>query len=204
MSSSLSLYNLSTAAASRIWVSHSPVLVKANKYSILLEILKESGEYEGQLEVVMMLRDMVVRGAVVGLLADIVKLILNYVAFQLGFTNVVFWQIAAARLLQKGQLQSPAALFVGAVVDLTTAAALGTVFLWVVDNVFGRRVMLFKGIAFGLLTWLSLLGSLGSTLEQKLPQSLSGIIVTIFAHAAFGLALAYFAQLIDVPERENR
>lgn len=148
-------------------------------------------------------RDVLIRGTILGLLADIIKLLVNYVAFLFGFTNAVFWQLAAAHMLQKGQLQSPAALFIGAVVDLITAGALGTAFLWLIDHVVGRQALIFKGLAFGMLSWLGLFGTLATTLENKLPQSPAGVIVTIVAHAFFGIALALLARMVDVSDTES-
>jgi len=143
------------------------------------------------------LNDMVIRGALIGLLADAVKLLVNLTAYLLGFTNVVFWRIAASYLLQASQLHSPAALIVGAVIDVITSAALGVAFVWLTNHFIGRQRLAIKGVGFGLLTWLVLLGSLGPTLERKLPQSISGWIVTFVAHTVFGLAIAYFSRLID-------
>ncbi|MGE5530437.1 MAG: hypothetical protein ACM3X6_15020 [Patescibacteria group bacterium] len=38
-----------------------------------------------------MIKDWVAAGALIGLLADLVKLGLNYLAFRLGFAGAIFW-----------------------------------------------------------------------------------------------------------------
>ncbi len=48
-----------------------------------------------------MLKDKIVIGITIGLLADAVKLTFNYLSFRLNFTPVVFWQIVAATGLAK-------------------------------------------------------------------------------------------------------
>ncbi|HHT26784.1 MAG TPA: hypothetical protein GXZ82_06015 [Firmicutes bacterium] len=146
--------------------------------------------------------DFLIRGAVVGLLADAVKLLVNYIAYSLGYTQVVFWRITAAHMLQQGQLHTPAALLIGAVVDLFAAGGLGIIFLWLINRVFDKKLLVLKGFVFGMLVWLGLFGLLATVLEQKLPQSISGILVTLVAHAVFGIALACFARIVDGNERE--
>ena len=142
-----------------------------------------------------MLKDRLIVGALVGLLADAVKLAANYLAFLLGYTNVVFWQITAARFLNKGDLLKPVALLVGAVADLTVTSVLGVVFLYLIDKT-GKNYLWIKGIGFGLAVWVGLFGTLlRQSIQGKLPQSSSGILVTIVAHIIFGLSLAFFTWL---------
>jgi len=142
-----------------------------------------------------MFRDRIIAGAAIGILADLVKLAFNYLAFSFGFTNVVFWQIAATRFLQKGDLFGPMALLVGGVADLTTTAILGVVFLYIIDY-FGTEYLWLKGAGFGMAVWVGLFGTvLGQSVQGKIPQEPSGIIVTIVAHLIFGLSLAFFTRL---------
>ncbi|HWI55480.1 MAG TPA: hypothetical protein VNT57_07290 [Desulfobacteria bacterium] len=145
-----------------------------------------------------MIRDYVLTGALVGMAADAVKLTVNYTAYLLNFTQVVFWQITATRFLDKKDLFKPIAYIIGGIADLTMTALLGVIFVYFVYY-FGRRYLLIKGIGFGLAVWVGIFGTLlGSTVQQKLPQSPSGIMVTMVAHLSFGLALAVFTGRLNM------
>ena len=75
------------------------------------------------------------------------------------------------------------------------------IFLWLIIACLIKTLVL-KGFVFGMLVWLGLFGLLATVLEQKLPQSTSGILVTLVAHGVFGIALACFARIVDGHERE--
>lgn len=64
---------------------------------------------------------------------------------------------------------------------------------------FGSKNLWMKGLGFGLVVWVGLFGTLlGQTVEEKLPQEPTGVVVTLIAHIIFGLALAYFTKLLDL------
>ena len=142
-----------------------------------------------------MLRDRVILGSLIGILADIVKLTFNYLAFLLNYTNVVFWQLTATRFLENGDLFSPIALLIGGVADLTITAILGVIFLFFIGYS-GTRYLWLKGIGFGMAVWVGLFGTLlGQSVQGKINQEPSGILVTMVAHFIFGLSLAFFTKL---------
>ncbi len=137
-------------------------------------------------------KDRVITGALIGLLANAVKLTVNYISFLLGFTDVVFWQIVAAQFLERQDLFKPVAYFIGGVADLTATAALGVAFLYLIHYI-GSEYLWLKGIGFGMLVWAGLFGMFfGRIAAEKLPPEPSGILVTIAAHFVFGVALAFF------------
>ncbi|MEW6623851.1 MAG: hypothetical protein AB1420_12120 [Bacillota bacterium] len=155
-----------------------------------------------------MIKDRIILGSIVGLLANVVKLTVNYLSFLLGFTPVVFWQLVATRFLQKQDLYKPSAYLIGAVADITVTMTLGVVFVYFI-YIFGRKYLLIKSVGFALLVWVGLFGTLlGQSIEDKLPQQPQGIIVTIAAHFAFGIGLAAFTRLLDrnfdEPSSENQ
>lgn len=134
-------------------------------------------------------------GIAVGLLADVFKLSANYLMFRLGFTKVVFWQIVATRFLEQADLSKPVALLIGAVADITVSSVLGILFVFFVYFL-GWKYLYIKGIGYGLFIWVSIFGTLlGQSVQDKLPQTPSGIFVTIAAHFIFGLAMAFFTGL---------
>lgn len=143
-----------------------------------------------------MLKDKVMVGATVGILADAVKLIVNYLLYKLGYTNVVFWQVIATRFLEKEDLFKPSAYIIGAIADITVTAALGVAFIYSIYFI-GREYLIVKGIGYGMLIWVGVFGTLlGQSLQEKLPQTPSGIFVTIAAHFFFGLSLAIFTHYL--------
>ena len=142
-----------------------------------------------------MLQDRIIVGSIIGLLADAVKLITNYAAFLLNFTDVVFWQITATRFLAQSDLFKPVVLLIGGVADVTVTAVLGVIFFYIIDYT-GRDYLWIKGIGFGMAVWVVLFGTLlGQSVQGKIPQGPSGILVTIMAHFVFGLSLAFFTWL---------
>lgn len=79
-----------------------------------------------------MLKDKFLIGAVIGILADALKLLTNYILYVFGFTKVVFWQIVATLFIQKEQLYHKLAYLVGAIADLTVTSLMGIVFVYVI------------------------------------------------------------------------
>lgn len=145
----------------------------------------------------MQVNDKVTRGALIGISANILKLVFNYICFLMGWTPVVFWQIVATRFLQKDELFKPVAYLVGGVADFTMSAILGVAFLFLLDYT-SRKYRYLKGAGFGLTVWVGLLGTvLGQSVQEKLPVAASTVIVTLFAHLVFGLALAFFDLVFD-------
>lgn len=142
------------------------------------------------------MKDKVMAGAIVGLLADIIKLFVNYICFYLGWVETVFWQITATRFLNGQDLFKPVAYLVGGIVDLTTSAFLGVIFIYFLDFT-GHRFIWFKGAGYGLLVWVGLFGTvLAQSVEQELPTGPLTILVTCFAHFIFGLSLAFFSKMM--------
>lgn len=142
----------------------------------------------------MIIKDKVIHGVMVGLLADTVKLFVNYILYLFKLTPVVFWQITATRFLDKEDIYKPIAYFIGAVADITVSASLGILFVYIIYTVGGKYLFL-KGIGFGLLVWVTIFGTLlGESVKGKITQEPSGIIVTIIAHFFFGLSLAFFTR----------
>ena len=143
-----------------------------------------------------MFKDKILIGAVIGILADALKLITNYIFFTFGFTKVVFWQVVATRFIQKEYLYHKLAYLIGAIADITVTSLLGVVFMYVI-YLFGSKNLWTKGVGFGLVVWVSLFGTLlGQTVEDKLPQEPTSVVVTLIAHIAFGLALAFFTKVL--------
>lgn len=148
-----------------------------------------------------MLKDNIILGSLVGLLADIFKLVANYIMYQFNLTSVVFWQITATRFLAKEDLYQLLAYIIGAIADLTISALLGVIFVYILYFT-GKKYSWVKGVGFGLLVWVNLFGTLlGESVMQKIPQKPMNILVTIIAHFVYGLALAYFARLFLKEQR---
>lgn len=142
-----------------------------------------------------MIKDLILPGALIGVAADAIKLTVNYLAYLLNFTPVVFWQITATRFLEKKALFKPVAYLIGGTADLITASLLGIMFVYFIYY-FGKKHLWLKGIGFGLLVWVGVFGTiLGQSVSEKLPQNPSGIIVTIVSHLVFGLSLALLTRI---------
>jgi len=142
-------------------------------------------------------------GVLIGLLADAVKLGVNYLAFALGYTHVLFWQVVATNILPQEFLSSTSALIIGGVTDLTVTCLLGVAFLYFIQRT-GLDFLFLKGIGFAMVTWVVLFGIiLGPSIERKLPPSPSEVLVTIVAHFLFGVALAVFTSFFYQPNEES-
>lgn len=139
------------------------------------------------------MKDKVVTGAVIGLLANAFKLVFNYLAFRLGLASVVFWQITAARFLEKEKINQPIAYIIGAATDLTVTSIIGVLFIYFLYFT-GRDYTLVKGAGFGLTVWVMLLGALLFQAQSKLNLTTSDIIITLLAHLIYGLALAHLSK----------
>jgi len=142
------------------------------------------------------MRDKIMTGAVIGLLADAVKLAVNYLAFLLKFTPIVFWQITASRFLEKKDLSQPLAFVIGAVADLFTSAFLGVLFLYMTRYI-GKKYLLLKGLGFGILVWVALFGTVLRQTGIILKLDATSIAVTMIAHAVYGVAIGFFTGLLD-------
>ncbi len=141
-----------------------------------------------------MLKDKMVIGIIIGLLADIVKLSFNYLSFTLNYTPVVFWQIVAATGLAKEDVFTPAGLLIGAITDITIAMFLGVIFIYFI-YLTGKENLWIKGIGFGMLVWVMFFVVIeGQLVPEKIPPEPLGILVTIVAHFLFGLSLAGFTK----------
>ncbi|MHB1126146.1 MAG: hypothetical protein ACYC2T_04195 [Bacillota bacterium] len=75
-------------------------------------------------------RDKIIPGAIVGVMADVVKLTVNLIGYLLDFTPVVFWQLIATRFVDKEHLFSPYAYVIGGTADLIVAAMIGVAFIY--------------------------------------------------------------------------
>ncbi len=145
----------------------------------------------------------ILTGVLIGVLADTVKLGVNYLAFLLGYTEVVFWQIVATNVLPEQYLHTASAVVIGAVADLTVTGLLGVLFLYFIQFA-GLDFLFLKGIGFAMMVWVALMGTvIGPSLEAKLPQNPSGVFVTIVAHFFFGVALAVFTSFLFQPGEES-
>ncbi len=143
-----------------------------------------------------MLRNKILLGALIGFLSDAVKLTFNYMSFKLGFTNVVYWQLIAALLIKKEDIQKPVALLIGGVADVTVTMFLGVIFIYTIYFI-GKEYLWIKGIGFGMIVWVSAFGVLlVQLIGDKIPQNPSGVLVTIVAHFIFGLSIAFFTWLL--------
>lgn len=141
-----------------------------------------------------MLKDRVMAGAIIGLLANGVKLSVNYIGFLLKLTPVVFWQLVAAQFLEKKDLFKPVAYLIGGVADLAITAFLGVAFVYAIRYI-GNEYLYFKGLGFGLIVWAGLFGTIfAARIQDKIPPEPSAIVVTLVAHSVFGLALAFFTN----------
>ncbi|HHX74823.1 MAG TPA: hypothetical protein GX699_07960 [Firmicutes bacterium] len=139
-----------------------------------------------------MLKDKVVLGLVVGILADAVKLSVNYLAYYLGFTSVVFWQIVAGTVLSRADIFTPLGLLIGALADVVVTSILGSVFIYLL-SLSGRENIWIKGAGFGMFAWINFFVFVqGVLLKGKISPEPRGILVTFVAHLCFGLALAAF------------
>lgn len=140
-----------------------------------------------------MIRDKIASGAVIGLLANIVKLAFNTLASLTGLTSVVFWQIAASRFLDISELTKPIAYLIGGVTDLTITSLIGITFIYLIHYT-GRDYLWFKGVGYSMAVWVGLFGTFLSQSRTKISLNSTEIAVTMIAHLIFGVGLAWFTR----------
>lgn len=134
-------------------------------------------------------------GVSIGILANVIRLLLDYILYYFGIARVLFWQIAALQFLPQEHIQEPLAMFIGAVADMTVAASLGVVFCYFLDY-FGRKYTYLKGGCFGLLTWVLVFGIfIWINRENLIVFRPSCVLAIMISHLAFGLALTFFADI---------
>lgn len=145
-----------------------------------------------------MVKDKIITGVIIGILADAIKLTVNYIGYLFNFTPVIFWQITASKFLGKKDLFKPLAYLIGAAADITVTALLGIVFVYFVYYL-GSRHLWIKGIGFGLAVWVVLLGTLlGQAAQKNFALDPPAVMITLVAHSVFGLALAFFTWLLEL------
>ena len=143
-----------------------------------------------------MIKDKIIIGLLIGLLADAVKLTFNFLSFKLNFTPVVFWQLVSATVLEKEDVFTPLGILIGGITDIIVTMFLGVIFIYLI-YLTGKENLWIKGIGFGMLVWLIFFVVVRGLLVQgKIPPDPSGILVTIGAHFLFGLSLAAFTILL--------
>ena len=143
-----------------------------------------------------MLKDRIIIGIIIGILADVVKLSFNYLSFALNYTPVVFWQIVAATGLAREDVFTPIGIFIGGITDVIVAMFLGVIFIYFI-YLTGKENLWIKGIGFGMLVWVIFFVVVeGQLVQEKIPPEPPGILVTIVAHFLFGLSLAAFTKLL--------
>jgi hypothetical protein len=143
-----------------------------------------------------LLKDKIIIGLLIGLLADAVKLTFNFLSFKLNFTSAVFWQLISATVLEKEDVFTPVGTLIGAAADIIVTMFLGVIFIHLI-YLTGKENLWLKGIGFAMLVWVNFFVVIqGLLLQGKIPPEPSGIIVTIAAHFLFGLSLAAFTILL--------
>ena len=143
-------------------------------------------------------------GVLIGVLANVVKLGVNYLGYLLDFTDVVFWQLVSTMTLPEEYLFATSTLSIGAITDLTVASFLGVLFLFFIQLT-GFDFLFLKGIGFAMMVRVLLFHTLlGDAIEKKLPQNPSDAFVTIATHFFFGVALAVFTFFLYQPEEQEQ
>jgi len=139
-------------------------------------------------------KDKFIMGMITGLLANIIRLGVDYAAFRFKFTQVVAWRWVATRFLQGEDIHKPVALLLGAVADLAVSWALGIAFILLI-SVTGADYLWLKGIGLALVTWVGLFGTiLHQHVLTTLAMNPSDSVVTLVTHLAFGISLAFFTR----------
>ena len=124
------------------------------------------------------------RGVVVGLLADAVKLTANYLAFRAGLTQVIFWQLTSTYILPAEEIVQPLGILVGALVDITVSASLGVLFLYVLK--YSSEYLWPKALAMNADVWVCC-HTPGPISRKSPPRCMASC--DHCQHACFGLAL---------------
>jgi hypothetical protein len=143
-----------------------------------------------------MKQDRGIAGFIAGASASIVQIIYGHIMKIIGLTDRTFTDFARIFIMYK-EYPGVASFFIGFITQIILGSILGTVFAFYIKKNHSNYLYL-KGVSIGTLAWL-LFGISGTVaklpLFYKLPPKPA--IVTFVGALIYGIALAYFLNLLE-------
>ncbi|MCK8825391.1 hypothetical protein [Fuchsiella alkaliacetigena] len=138
--------------------------------------------------------DPITLGAITGIVANIPKEIMKLIFQQFGWQRYSYTQIAAGLFVPQDLVSNPLSLIFGAITDLTVAASLGVLTVYIIKNT-GDDYPLFKGLLVGMMSYIFLYGLIlelditSTSVATPLPNFLA-----LIQHIIFGLIMGWFIK----------
>ena len=129
-------------------------------------------------------------GIIIGLTANIIRNIFNYIVYQLNFTQYLPRQIAAATFIPLAKIDSLIGIIIGFCADYGIAIFFSLSIVYLLD-ITGDDFAILKGLSIGLLYWLLLFGLLlRFGLSRINPSDLGTNLIFLFNHLLLGIIVA--------------
>ena len=135
--------------------------------------------------------DGVLVGTIAGMIATLVKDLLNLVLFLFGVVELTYWQLAASTFLRPGLCSSPGGLLVGAMADIILGGVLGMIIV-LIFKFFGRDLWWYKGLVAGNAIWLFGAGLAVNVFTRLAPLDIPFRVASLFDHQLYGITAAFF------------
>ncbi len=149
----------------------------------------------------MKIKDPLVLGATVGIVANLVKFVGNEFNRKiLKISNVTYPEIAAGLFMAQKERKKPVGLFVGALADFAIGAMMGVPMVYILRYT-GRDHATLKGLGFGNLAWVSLYGAVGRMFGIKglFPLNASTNLSAFINHGLYGITAALLTSKLGDP-----
>ncbi len=146
------------------------------------------------------LRDRVVLGLAAGMLGNLAKDGLDYLAYKKGWSELLYGHLAASLFAEPEKVRQPKDFVVGQLVDMTWGALSGVPVVYLLSWT-GRDHYLLKGAAMGVLWWQVVYGLFPRLrMLQVDPQETETNLSALLNHLAYGLVTSAAAVHLGHPD----
>lgn len=138
--------------------------------------------------------DPVMLGAFAGIIGTFAKETFNFISFAVGWSEELYWRMAASIFVLPRDVNKPVALLLGALGDIITGAFFGVLFVYFL-RLTGPGFRYFKGLGFAWMIWLGLFGLITNLdIIRVTPLGIDTALSAFISHTFFGLGLAWVVR----------
>ncbi len=138
--------------------------------------------------------DLIVTGALAGVIGNIFKELFNYVSVALGWAKYSYWQVAASIFVKPENVNQFGAKILGTLGDFLLGASFGVLLLYLLNKT-GRRYFEIKGLGLAWLLWMGLFGLVVNFEVVRLtPTDIGTSLSAFFSHSILGLGASLWLK----------